>query len=189
MANNRIPRSRWLAQRVTASWFSIVLALQSGCVTGPPVPKTQHQATLGKVAVIATSQKPEIQLEGFAHSKGEGAATGAGSTFLECMRALGDSGCSGEICGAVVILMLGVCGVASAVGGVVGAIATPGAEEVQASEDSLSTALNAKAIQESLRYQTEAAALVKGTSLVSVAPESVQAAVHGATIARSPMPE
>lgn len=176
MPNKGTSRFRQISQCVFVSLFSIVLVLQSGCVTYP-TPKTQHQTTLGKVAVVATTHEPEIKFEGFARGKGEGAATGARKTFVPCLEELG-RGCSGAVCGAAAILWLGVCGAASAVGGVVGAAAAPGAEEVRAAEATLSKVLDAKTIQESLRDQVVAAALAKGTSLVSVSPQSAQDATQ-----------
>jgi hypothetical protein len=89
---------------------------------------------------------------------------------------MGIGSCGGDFCGVVAVLWLGVCGVASAVGGVVGAAKAPGAGEVRAAEATFTTALHAKTIQEALRGQTVAAALGKGANLGSVSPESAQAA-------------
>ena len=178
MANSRRTKLWWLSHRVTVLGLSTIIALQSGCAMLPPVPNTHYQTTLGRVAVLATLQVPEISFEGFVQGKVKGAATGAGNAFLECTRAFANSSCSGEICGAVVILMLGACSVTSAVGGVIGSVKSPGVDEVQSSEDSLSTVLDARTVQESLRYQIEVAALGKGTSLVPVSQEYVQAAVR-----------
>ncbi|MEE8303654.1 MAG: hypothetical protein V3S24_14605, partial [Candidatus Tectomicrobia bacterium] len=155
-----------------------VIVIQSGCAMVPPVPNTLHQNTMGKVAVIAPPQVPEISFEGFVPGKDKGAASGAGSAFLGCLDAFADSSCSGELCGAVVILMLGACSVTSAVGAVVGALTSPAADEVQSSEDGLSTVLDASTVQDSLRYQIEDAALGKGADLVSFSPESVRAALR-----------
>jgi len=178
MPNQGTSRFRQISRRVAASLFAIVVAVQSGCVSMTPVPKTQHQATLGKVAIVATAQEPEIKFEGFARGKGEGAAIGAGTTFLGCVGGLGGGGCSGAFCGAAVILFLGVCTVASAVGGVAGAVAAPSADSVRTAESTLSAALEIKTIQDSLRDQIAAAALVNGTMLVSVSPEGANDATR-----------
>lgn len=172
MQNQGTPRFAKTCRRVVATLSAIGLALQPGCAT--VAPKTQYQGTLGNVAIIAATQEPEIKFEGFPRGKGEGAATGAGETFMACAGGIG--GCSGDFCGVAFILILGVCGVASAVGGVVGAAKAPGAEEVSAAEATFAAALYAKPIQEALRGQTVAAALGKGASLRSVAPEKAQAA-------------
>jgi hypothetical protein len=76
------------------------------------------------------------------------------------------------------IFMLGVCGIASAVGAALGGAQAPGAGEVSAAEAAFAKVFYAKTIQESLRGQTVAAALGKGTSLQSVSPESAQAAAQ-----------
>jgi hypothetical protein len=157
-------------RRIAALFLALIFAIQSGCATlDRAVPNTRYQATLGKVAVATTLQEPSIKFEGFARSKAQGAATGAGSTFAECLGGLGTGGgCSGAICGAAVLFWLGVCTVASAVSGVVGAADALSAAEVRGAEAGLSSALNTKAIQESLRDQVVAAAVAKGMKLASV---------------------
>ena len=159
MPNKGASKFRQVSQHLAASLFAIVFTFQSGCAFHVAVPKTQHQSTLGKVAIITTAQEPEVEFRGFARGKGEGAAKGAGTTFLACAGAGGS--CSGDFCGAFYIVWLGICGVASAVGGVVGAIAAPSAEEVRAAESTLPKAQDAKIIQESLRDHVAAAALAK----------------------------
>ena len=141
---------RWLPHRLTVPCLCAVILLQSGCASLPSAPDTRYQSRIGKVAVIARPLVPEIRFESYVQSKGEGAATGAGNAFLGCMEAFANGSCSGDICGAVAILMVGACSVTSAVGGVVGTLAAPAADDVQSAKGSLSTALNAKAIQKSL---------------------------------------
>ena len=128
------------------------------------------------MAIVATSQAPEIKLEGFVRSKGEGAAKGAGSAFMSCMSGMG--GCSGDFCGLAFLLLTAICSVGGVVGGVVGAVTAPGSGEVRTAETSISTALSTKTIQEALRGQVVGAASSNGTSLVSVPPESAQAAAQ-----------
>jgi len=160
-------RLRW---RAAVSVLAVVVALQSGCVTVPPVPETRYQVALGQVAVVARQQEPEIKFEGFVHGKGQGAAMGAGVTFLQCFGAGAGSTCTGPYCGAAAALWLGICGVASAVGGVVGATAAPSAKQVRTAEAKLSSVLNANLIQESLRDQVIAAAAASGMRLQAVSP-------------------
>lgn len=177
MPNQDTPRFRQVCQRFTALLITGVLALQSGCVTFPlkPVaPGTQYQATLCKVAIVAPSHAPEIKLEGLARSKGEGALQGAGKAFGACADMAVNGSCSGTICGAAYILWFGVCGVGVVASSVIGAVATPGSDEVHTAE----AALSAKTIQEALREQVVDAASVNGASLVSVFPESAQAAAQ-----------
>lgn len=171
MPNKDTLRYRLISQRLAASLCAIVLVIESGCATPPP-PNTQYQATLGRVAVVATSQEPEIKLEGFTHGKGEGAASGAGKTFSSCM--------SGAALAGPLALILGlvVCPIATPVGAIVGAVQAPSSGEVHTSEAAISTALAVKKIQDELREQVVAAALANGSSLVTVSPESAQHAAQ-----------
>jgi len=181
MANLGYSACRRIRRRAAASVLAVVVALQSGCVTVPVAPNTQHQGTPGRVAIVATMQEPEIKFQGFARGKGEGAAVGAGATLIQCLGAGMAGTCSGPYCGAVAVFWLGVCGVAGTVGGVVGATAAPSAGKARAAEARLTTALDTKTIQESLRDQVAAAALAKGTRLTAVSPASATDAVrqHG----------
>ena len=174
MQNRETPRFRLIIQPLTASLFAIALALQSGCTT-IPVPKTQHQATLGKVAVVATLQEPEIKLEVFAHSKGEGAAKAAGGALFGC------AGVSAELaaCPPCAIVLLGICsGVAVPVSGLIGGVATPSSVKVQTAETNMTTAMSAKTIQEALREQVVSSALAKDENLIAVLPESARTAAQ-----------
>ena len=166
-------------QCATVLLYAFVLAFQSGCESlNPPVPKTEYQTTLGRVAVVAGVQQPEVKFEGFARSKGEGAAKGAWDTFSSCAGAFGQGGCSGDFCGAALIVWLGVCGVSGVVGGVVGAAEAPSAEAVQSAQANMSAALKVTTIQESLRDQIASAAIANGTSMVSVSPQQARDAVQ-----------
>ena len=161
--------------RATAWLLSSVLVLQSGCSTlEVDVPRTDHQGTLGTVAVIAANREPEIKLEGFARGAGEAAAMGAGGTFLMCAGAT--PGCGSVVCVPFIIVWLGVCGVAGAVGGMVGATSAPNAETVQAAETNWSAAFAASTTQDLLRAEVAAVALAHGTSLAPISPETAQAA-------------
>ena len=138
----------------------VVCSLVAGCVSAPVVPQTRHQANLGRVAVVAGSRAPDISFKGFVHGKGEAALAGGGVTFLTCSAGLasGMGGCAGPFCGAVVILWLGVCGVAGTVGTVVGEVSAPKKKEVRAAETTMRSALDARVIQETLTHQVIAAA-------------------------------
>lgn len=155
-------------RRASVFLLAGVVMLQAGCVTAPPVPETRYQPALGRVAVAAAVLEPEIKFRGFVRGKGKGAAVGAGTTFIQCFSTGAAGTCSGPYCGALATLWLGVCGVASAVGGVVGATAAPSAREVRSAETEISSVLNAKTIQESLRDQVAAAASVRGARLPAV---------------------
>ena len=168
-----IPRRIYQAAFVLLCVF--VFVFQSGCASlNPKPPKTDYQAKLGKVAVVAGTQQPEITFEGFAHNKGEGASKGAWDTFRPCVDMLGHGSCSGDFCGAFVILWLGVCGVSSAVGGAVGAAAAPSAEEAKSAHANMSTALDVTTIHKTLRDQIASAAIANGVNLVSISPQEAR---------------
>lgn len=168
------------AKRITAFFLSFMLALvtvlQAGCVATPKVPETQHQAGLGDVAVVASGPAPEISFEGFAHNKGVGAAKGAGATFLTCLGGLGQGSCTGFVCGAFAVLWLGFCGAATVVGGTVGATVAPSGSESKAAEATMTSALDAKTIQNSLRIQVELSAQGANRFLAPLSPQSMETA-------------
>lgn len=168
------------SRRIAVSLVAIVFTLQFGCATpGRAVSNTWYQTTLGKVALIASVREPDVNFEGFARSKGEGAAVGAGVGFASCVQMLLDSNCEGAICGAVVILWLGVCGVVSGVGALVGTTAAPSADFVKEAEAGMTAILNANSIQESLRGELAAAALSSnGARLMELPPKNAQSAAR-----------
>lgn len=145
--------------------LALFAALHAGCATlEPQLPRAPDRGSLGRIAVVAGGEAPEIKFKGFARGKGEGAAAGAGVTLATCVASMRPGACSGPFCGAVVVLWLGICGVASAVGGVAGAVAAPSAREARGAESAMRSALDAKTIQESLRQQIEGAALAQGAA-------------------------
>lgn len=154
----------------------LLTALQSGCAATQKAPAAKHQTGLGEVAVIATSQAPEISFEGFAHNKGVGAAKGAGATFLTCLGGLGQGSCTGFVCGAFAVLWLGFCGAATVVGGTVGAAVAPSGSESKAAEATMTSVLDAKTIQNSLRIQVELAAQGANRFLAPLSPQSMETA-------------
>jgi hypothetical protein len=123
------------------------------------------------VAIVSLDREPELGFEGFAHGRAAGAGKGAGSTFVSCLGQLGKGSCSGDFCGAAVILWLGVCGVTGVVGGVVGAVsAAPGATVRDAIAD-LTSAVSSQTIQTTLRDRIASVALANGTTLTVVTPD------------------
>ncbi len=170
--NNRGSGCRTLRIRRRLVWlFALVHVLQTGCTTlTPRTTPTAHQTTLGKVAIVSLEREPELGFEGFAHGRIGGAGKGAGSAFLSCLGQLGNGSCSGDICGAVVILWLGICGVAGAVGGVAGAVTASPAAAVQEAEANLTAAMSARTIQSALRDRIASVSRVNGTTLTTVNP-------------------
>lgn len=139
-------------RRALCALLLLAQLVQAGCASAPRQPD-RSAAQLGRVAVVAAAQQPEIRLHGLVRGKGSGAAAGAGSTFAHCLEPLGQSSCSGDFCGAVLILWFGVCGVAGLVGGVVGAVQAPSANAVRQTENRLRAGVDAGAIQTALRDQ------------------------------------
>ncbi|MEZ5542734.1 MAG: hypothetical protein R3F42_11900 [Pseudomonadota bacterium] len=157
-----------LPVRRIAVWLLLpVFVLHSGCAgLQVRVPTTDWQDTLGRVAVVSAGHAADIRFEGFAHGRGEGAAQGAGTTFLACMGGLGQGGsCSGEFCGAVMIIMLGICTTAGVIGGVVGAGTAQGAGAVQQREQLLAGMLQPATIQDTLVHRVATRVTAAGGNL------------------------
>lgn len=153
----------------------LLLTVLNGCASMRNTPAdTTYQDRLGQVTVIAIEQAPELKFEGFVRSKGGGAAFAGGGTFTACMTGIGH--CSGSMCGAALLLMLGVCGVAGLVGGVAGAVTAPSAEQVAASEAAMARVFEVRTIQESVRHSVEEAALAAGIELRQLPEQEIRAA-------------
>jgi hypothetical protein len=162
---------KWL-RRLQLLALALTLAVQPGCGTMPPATGAPAVSNLGKVAVVAAGGEPEVDFEGFSRGKGEGAVAGAGKAFTSCAGSL-RGGCSGDFCGVAIIVWLGVCGVASAVGGVVGAVTAPGSAEAKSAQAVMSATVDLGPVQDSLRDSVVAAGLAKNIFIV---PDSSDAA-------------
>ncbi len=158
-----------------AALLVVPLLILSACAT-PALqsPEVSHQAALGTVTIVAAERMPELRFEGFAHGKGEGAAIGAGETFVTCLSGIGSGGCSGPECGAALVLMLWICGIAGLIGGAAGASAAPAVEEVTAAEAALAHVFEVRTIQQALRSAIEDAARAAGVQLVELPGQAVQ---------------
>lgn len=173
------PSPRSVARRLLGVGLILVL-LQAGCSSTPSPTDTRHQLNLGRLAVVAASKPPEIALKGLVRGKGSGAAVGAGGSFLECLGGLGHSSCSGNdpICGAAMIIGLGLCSAAGVVGGVVGALQAPSASSIRQTESSLHAAVGGGEIQEALRRQVENLARSEGHVLADPDAQQVRLAAR-----------
>lgn len=158
----------------TALALLLALVLSACATPGIGPSETQHQQTLGRVAVVATEQMPELGFEGFAHGMGEGAAIGAGQTFAGCLGGMGGGHCSGSACGAALILLIGICGIFGLIGGVAGAATAPSMAEAAAGEGTLARAFEVRTIQQSVRHAVEDAAKAAGVTLVELPEEAVR---------------
>ena len=157
-------RNRGLKKNRALTPILALAALLHGCASAPP--DVRHQADLGAIAVVAGTRQPEISFRGFPRSNWEGAARGAGAALIQCATMPG-IGCSGDaMCGVVLTVWLGVCGIGTVAGGAVGAAVSPGAASVRSPEAAMAGALDLKAIQETLRDQVTAAFAARGVAPV-----------------------
>lgn len=145
----------------------VLVAALGGCTSLATLPPdTNYQSRVGRVAVVAAEQTPELDFEGFAHGT-TAAASAGGGTFVQCLSALGSGGCSGDYCGAALLFGVGVCGIFGLVSGVAGAVATPPAATLAATRATLARSVEARAVQESLRRAVEAVVVLKGAPMVA----------------------
>lgn len=162
------------ASRLIAWLLLITITLQTGCSVLPPIPHTDYQQSLGRIAIVSLNEQPEINFQGFTRSKGAGAVQGAGMGFIHCMSLIGDGSCTGSMCGAFYLIWLGVCGVSGVVGGVVGAGIAPSSKEVDEAEEQMSKRLGTEAIQNALFEELILVALTKGTRLAKTGSRLLQ---------------
>jgi hypothetical protein len=148
------------ADRGPRSALALMLAWLSACATPAPpdVPASDLRARLASAEILAGTEPPAISFEGFARGKLEGAGIGVVTTFTACVGALAHGSCEGSICGAALLVGLGLCTAAMPVGGVVGAVVAPSAEQVRAAESELGAVLGSNPLHESLRGEVIAAA-------------------------------
>lgn len=159
------------SRRCASLLLAMLVAVHSGCATrGPVVLESRQQAALAldRIAFVAAAATPDIRFEGIARGTGVGVASGAASTFMQCTTALGHGGCSGSACGALVVLWLGICGIAGLVGGAAGGATAPDAASVVDTEKKLAATPELKTVQASLRDQVIAAARTHGTRIIPI---------------------
>lgn len=131
--------------------------LAAGCVT--PMP-TQHQAGLGRVAVVASAHEPEIKFDGL--GRGELAAEGIGClSFLLALVAPPVAAAAFARCAAFV--------------GVIAA-APPSEEEIRAAGKQ--AVINTQTIQDSLQSQVAAAMHSHGARIAGIPLERAQRAAQ-----------
>lgn len=154
-------------KKIISILLTLTMILQSSCLTLQTTPKKPLASDPGRLAVVSTETAPEIKFDGFPHGKVEGAGHVAGEVFFNCF-AHGPGSCSGEFCGAALLLYLAGCGAASIIGGVYGAIVTPSGSNLAASESTLTQATYVSSIQAPLRNYVAAAALENFAQLLDV---------------------
>ncbi|NLH16863.1 MAG: hypothetical protein GX455_09810 [Phycisphaerae bacterium] len=174
--SNRFRRMRMRGLGLLCVFLSGFL---NGCGMGQArIPETDYQARMGTVAIVAGVESPEIRFKGFAQNKGEGALQGFVGGMGTVASGLGGGGCSGELCGAVVLVELGLIGIGGIVGSVVGVIKAPGDKEMRLAEQKMFPPAAIATLQGSLRDQIVSAATAEGARIVSISPEQAQRAAE-----------
>lgn len=95
----------------------LLAVIQSGCTTKPLSLKLYDKLHNQRIALVPARSDIDVTLEFFAESKSGGTLKGAGQGIAEAMGGLG--GCSGDFCGAALLIVLPV---AVVVGGSIGAV-------------------------------------------------------------------
>jgi hypothetical protein len=162
--------------------LALAVALAQGCASPPP--DVRHPDELGAIAVVAGTTKPELSFRGFRGGKAEGALVGAGYMFLQCNATLPPT-CGGAMCGAVLVVWLGVCGTGMVVGAVAGAEAYPSAATARESE-AVTAKLQVDAMQEALREQVIGSFSAHGRGPVDLASADTLAVVSLSRVGLNP---
>ncbi len=133
------------------------LESESEPVIAPPVPATQFQSTLGRVAVAVKVELPELQFVEFARDKRLATSVTAGNT----MGRIG-SGCTGTGAGACILAQVAFGLIASPF---VESYAEKQSEKAKYSEAEMAPVLGAKMMQDALRNAIAVAAKSDGIRL------------------------
>lgn len=108
-----------LVRQIVILLILTLLTPQFGCMTKPP-PMDLHDKLLSqRIALVSDRSNVLLSLDLFAKSKPQGALKGAGQGIAALLQGGGGGSCSGEMCGAVLLLYLTF---AVVVGGTLGAI-------------------------------------------------------------------
>ncbi len=152
-------------RKLTIFILVISVAIQSACTPAIYRPSPQSLSDLGHIVVTASTSAPDIRLEGYSRSRTGSIATSAGGTFFNCMVEVGKGSCTGSFCGGALILMTGLCLIASGVRGAVEGSKSPGHEQIETSEKAIFSALETSTIQHSLQNAVNDFAAEKGHTL------------------------
>lgn len=164
-----------MAGRLLTAFSTLLLA---SCASWAPGPVRPGAGAEGSVAIIALDRTPQVRIEGFSGGRLHGFATGMESTFGACVQIFGQGSCVNSGCGALVLFLLGTCGTASVVGGIVGALSTEGDFARQAAASGIDRALNTAPAQRQLRDRILAVARRQGKPLSSLELEELPDGGH-----------
>jgi hypothetical protein len=120
---------------ITLLILSLVVT-QFGCMTKPPSLVLHDKLINQSIALVPDRSDIEISLDVFSKSKPQGALKGAGQGIAGMLEGIRFGHCSGEFCGAALLLYLAfavvVGGTVGAIQGVINATATDTAAEIEA---------------------------------------------------------
>lgn len=126
----------WVARGIASALATVFLIVQFGCATRPPSVDLHWQLRNEVTALIPARLQTELSLVPFAVGRPSGALEGAGMGFVGCLQGWGGH-CSGSMCGAALLIILGVAVTCSAVGAVAGAIQATPADEAGTMVDAI----------------------------------------------------
>lgn len=149
-------------------WWTVLLGLVLAACSAAG-PRSNIPSVSQRVAVLAVDKTPTVELDGFSGGRVEGFAQGLGNTFVGCFQSLGSGACVNSGCGAAVLFLLGVCGTASVVGGIAGAVNTEGDVARRAAASGIGRTLDTSSVQRDLRDRVVVAGKARDRQLESFA--------------------
>lgn len=152
---------------------AFLLMLPVACATLPPpaVPDQEVRASLGKVAIVAGSGLLSIDSDSIQNARSKG-----GEALLSCLVRAGSGGCHGVMCGPVMVVVLGVCGLVGSVVAISDSTSSEGAVLLAGSEAAFKAAVDAHAVQRPLPLATRKSATAAGVSVVNIPQGLAQSA-------------
>lgn len=168
-------RSRWFDRFMRMGMTILLCTLVSGCAgLSDTLRRGALERSLGRTAVVASEEAPVLRLDGFPRSAAQGAAAGAAGAFGSCAFQPSPGGCSGSFCGAALIILLGICGIAAAVGGIVGTVTTPSPATVITADTAFVRAADARSVQSGVQSAVTLTARNHGTKLVDIPADAAR---------------
>lgn len=144
--------------------LAALIAVQPACSSlYPRVPPPPYQEQIHRIAIVAASQSTDIAIESFGRSKGFGATHTGGTTFISCLTSLSHSHCTGDVCGGLLLIGLGVCGIAGLVGAGLGAASAPTADQATHALSESERLLSSQNLHRALKDQLVAVARQRAT--------------------------
>ncbi len=161
----------------TAARVALALAVAtSGCSSLSKPPETGPQTGLGRIAIVAASDPPEVRFDGFPKNSAEATATTALGGFASCAALFGGppfSNCGNAardpVCGAIAIAVIALCGTVGVAVTAATSEERASADQNQAAHDTLMGAAQSASVQARMRDRLAAQAADHGTALAGEA--------------------